>query len=92
MTIAERNKPNDLEKLADAFFANLRTGNVEYGGWGLDDKRPFGNSDVEGDILEIIGWEPEKNDSYEQREYASELYAELGDYVAAEWQRRKGRS
>lgn len=85
----ERNKQDDLEKLALAFFVNLRIGDCEYGGWGLDDKRPFGNSDVEGDILDIIGLEYDEDKNYEQREYASEIYGELGDYLATEWRRRK---
>jgi hypothetical protein len=45
----------DMHKLAVAFFANLGRDNCEYGAIGVNCKRPFGNSDVEGDILEIIG-------------------------------------
>lgn len=30
----------------------------EYGAPAIDCKRPYGNSDVEGDICEILGWGP----------------------------------
>lgn len=75
-----QDKQSDLAKLAQAFFDNLRIDDCEYGAIGVDCKRPFGNSDVEGDILEIIGQEPEGDDchdscwSSEQREYALILY------------------
>ena len=74
----------DMRKLAKAFFDNLvREERCEFGGIGLDDKRPFGNSSVEEDILEIIGVEMEGDDgedkcwSSDQREYALNLYANL---------------
>lgn len=77
----ERDKQTDLLKLADAFFKNLEYDNsCDYGSVGVDCKRPFGNSDVEGDILEIIDWKPEGNDGNGtcyaswQYEYARELY------------------
>ena len=76
-----------MEKLAQAFFAHLQRGTCEYGGIGLDDKRPFGNSDVEGDILRILDCKMEGDDgndkcwSSEQREYATELYDELIEYL-----------
>lgn len=83
----DRDLRADFTRLADAFFQNLeREQRCEYGGWGLDDKRPFGNSDVEGDILEILGI-PGSQRSEELDEYASELYAGLGDWLCAEWQR-----
>jgi hypothetical protein len=75
----------DLRKLANAFFENL--------GWdynqpyyrtiGLDSKRPFGNQDMEKDILEIIGAYMEGDNGEEpcyssrQREYAETLYEKL---------------
>jgi hypothetical protein len=83
-----RDVAEDLEKLRTAFYENLTIVNIEYGGIGLNPKRPFGNSDVEADILEIIGWEEMGDDGYEtcysreQREYASFLYKErLIDYL-----------
>lgn len=88
MDSTDRDKEADLWKLADAFFANLeREQRCEYGGWGLDDKRPFGNSDVHGDILEIIGYGPVVDDyvSENQEDYAAELYDELGGFVADKW-------
>ena len=86
----ERNEQADLSKLANAFFQNLERDNCEYGGWGLDDKRPFGNSDVATDILEIIGWDPVADDYYSetQQEYAHSLYDKLADYLKDTWQRR----
>ena len=81
----KRNKENDMRALAKAFFDNLvREDACEFGGIGLDDKRPFGNSDVEPDILTIIGAEMEGDDgdgfadwSSKQKEYALQLYDEL---------------
>lgn len=85
---AMRNEKEDLKKLASAFFDELTIVHIEYGGIGLDPKRPFGNSDVEADILEIIEWEPEQQDdnswsweggacySTAQRDYARILYTE----------------
>jgi hypothetical protein len=86
----------DLEKLADAFFENVsRHDDCEYGSIGLDCKRPFGNSDVERDILEIIGAEMEGDDgdgpcwSSKQIPYAADLYNELPDYLRARWKQLK---
>lgn len=82
----KRNKEKDMRILAGMFFNNLQRDDIEYGGWGIDGKRPFGNSDVEGDILEELSIEPEIDGySEEQREYASELYGDLGDWLTARW-------
>lgn len=76
----KRDKREDLKKLAKVFLSNLEINDCEYGGIGVDSKRPFGNSDVDSDILEIIGWEMEGNDgndscySSKQREYSWNLY------------------
>ena len=76
-------KQDDMLKLETAFFQNLTRLECEYGGIGVDCKRPFGNSDVEGDILEIIGAKPEGDDgesecwSSKQRAYAAEMYSSL---------------
>lgn len=73
--------------LEEAFFQNLTWINFEYGGIGLDPKRPFGNSDVEQDILEIIGVKPEGKDGTDrfydvvQRDYAACLYNKLLDWL-----------
>ncbi len=79
----------ELEMLADAFFENLEHCDwVEFGGWGLNDKRPFGNSNVERDILEIIGLEEaeyESEEYKEQRRYARELYNDLGPFILMKW-------
>lgn len=84
----------DLAKLADAFFEYLSyEPGCEYGSVGLNCKRPFGNSDVEGDILEIIGAKPQGDDGEEecwashQREYAASLYKEhLVPYLRKRWE------
>jgi hypothetical protein len=87
-----------MEKLEQAFFQNLCIDNVEFGGIGLDSKRPFGNSDVETDILEIIGAEPEGDDGYEecfssaQREYARDLYSALIGWLQKKHGNGKSRS
>lgn len=84
----------DLAKLADAFFQNLAYDpHCEYGSIGVDCKRPFGNSDVNADILEIIGAKPEGDDgdgpcwASHQREYAASLYQQhLVPYLRKRWE------
>ena len=92
----ERNEKLDLEKLANAFFEELHIVNCEYGGIGLDSKRPFGNSSVENDMLEIIGWEEEGDDGEDkcyasyQRDYVNELYSvKLIPFLREGWKNRK---
>jgi hypothetical protein len=83
---------SDMNKLEKAFFRNLTfvDGDYTQGGIGLDSKRPFGNSNVEGDILEIIdasygedGW------SEEQYEYAQELYRGLVPHLKRKYLKGK---
>ena len=85
-------KKQHLFKLADAFFDNLEIDNCEYGGIGLNSKRPFGNSYVQGDILEIIGVKEEHESfagelqySHAQEDYADELYGELIPFLREKW-------
>jgi hypothetical protein len=87
-----RSRAIDVHKLAEAFFNWLCIDDCEYGGIGLDSKRPFGNSDADGDILKIIGAEPEGDDgdsacwSSVQRDYAYSLYHEdLIPYLREIW-------
>lgn len=78
----KRDINKDLHCLLKAFAKNLQIDNCEYGGIGLNNKRPFGNSDVEGDILEIIGLEYNEEIEEQQREYARRLYTkELIPYI-----------
>lgn len=55
----------------------------EYGAPAVDCKRPYGNSNVEDDILEILGIIPEDVSNYgdyytdKQREYAKILHTEM---------------
>jgi len=77
-------EPRHLQDLAAAFFDNLTMVKAEYGGVGLDPKRPFGNSDVEADILGIIKYGPEGSDGEYtdgQRKYAAALYRNLIPYL-----------
>jgi len=84
-------KPDDMLKLEKAFFQNLRRDNCEYGAIGVDPKRPFGNSDVEGDILELIGATPEGDDGEEacwsskQRAYAAAMYDGLIEWLQTKY-------
>lgn len=96
--MSARDEQADLSKMADAFFQNLEYDpHCEYGSIGVDCKRPFGNSDVEGDILEMIGWKAEGDDgdgpcwSSSQRQYAAVLYKEkLIPYLRIKWDRFTG--
>lgn len=81
--MSETQRQADMNVLAQMFFSHLRRDRCEYGGIGIDCKRPFGNSDVEGDILEGIGATMEGDDgeglcwSSTQRRYAASLYDDL---------------
>lgn len=83
-----------LEKLADAFYENLYQDDCEFGGWGIDSKRPFGNSYVEGDIAYICGLEiPSDYDSaceYEDMmQYLKGLYSDLGTFIKYRYEQTK---
>ena len=63
--------------------ANLRWEDNEFGAPAIDCKRPYGNSYVEGDVLEILGVEPAHSHrdgteeySDEQEVYARKLHEE----------------
>jgi hypothetical protein len=73
----------DMLLLEIAFFRNLQRDSCEYGAIGVNCKRPFGNSDVEGDILEIIHAEMQGDDGWssDQRKYAASLYDGLIDWL-----------
>ena len=45
----------------------------EYGAPCMDPKRPYGNSDVEGDVCEILGLEP----TDEHKEYAATIHKDM---------------
>ena len=83
----ESEKEKHLRLLANAFFDNLEIDGSEYGGIGLDSKRPFGNSDVEGDMLEILDIEVDDgNDDDDLRVYVSDLYHnDLIPYLKKKW-------
>lgn len=48
----------------------------EYGAPGVDPKRPYGNSFVEGDIANILGWRIDENDDSYYRE-AEKIHREM---------------
>jgi hypothetical protein len=50
----------------------------KYGAPEINPKRPYGNSDVEWDVAEILGWEvdPDEGLTDEQRELAHKLHRE----------------
>ena len=81
-------KQKDMLKLEKVFFQNLQRDDCEYGAIGIDCKRPFGNSDVEGDILELIGATPKGDDGEwgsEQLAYASAMYDGLIDWLQTKY-------
>ena len=89
----KRDEQKDLKVLADAFFRELFISDCEYGGIGLDPKRPFGNSSVERDMLELLDAAPEgdgdETESFSdaQCEYVRDLYHEkLVPYLRRRWQ------
>ena len=81
----EREKHMNL--LADAFYENIQRDDVEFGGLGLDSKRPFGNSDVERDLAEIIGLDlPDEKDEFNEiSRYLYSLYDDLGLFLQYKW-------
>lgn len=90
-----RDEQKDLAILERAFFDELLITQCEFGGIGLDCKRPFGNSSVESDMLELIGWEMEGDDgdgscySSKQNEYVYNLYHEkLIPFLQSRYQAR----
>lgn len=56
--------------------ANIRWEDCEYGAPSIDCKRPYGNSDVEYDIAEILGWKVNDELTPEQRKRAAKLHDE----------------
>ena len=71
-----------MKILAKAFFNNLEYNDIEYGTPWLHPKRPFGNSYVEGDILEMLEIEPD-GDCYseDQEDYAAYLFLNLIEWL-----------
>src|ERR1043166_9600468 len=48
---------------------NVGWNDREYGAPEIDPKRPYGNSDVENDILEILGWKTDAKVTIDGLEY-----------------------
>ena len=58
--------------------AYVRWEDCETGAPAIDCKRPYGNSDVAGDVAEILGWPIDEQDGLtdEQRDRALEIHSE----------------
>lgn len=85
-----RDRDADMLKLADAFMNGLERDDCEWGAIGADCKRPFGNSDMPGDVCEIIGLE-QTDDTYDESyDYAVSLYNALPDFLIAKWKELRG--
>lgn len=86
-------KERHLELLETAFWENLTFNEGSWYGYvGLEDKRPFGNSNIEDDICDIIGLVPTADKfglvdyTKEQLNYAGKLYREeLIPYLKAKY-------
>ena len=86
-------KERHLELLTAAFWENLTFNEGSWYGYvGLEDKRPFGNSNVEDSICDIIGLVPNTDEfglidyTTEQLKYAGKLYREdLIPYLKAKY-------
>ena len=53
---------SDLIILLRNSYVMRRLSDVEYGAAEIDGKRPYGNSDVEGDIADLLGWGAERDE------------------------------
>lgn len=77
-------KPEHIKLLVRA---NWQFIDCEYGAPAIDCKRPYGNSDVEEDIANILGWKlfenkyGEKQISKEQSDTARKLHKELVEVI-----------
>ena len=86
-------REDHMKILAAAFFENLRRDDCEYGGIGVNSKRPFGNSSVEFDIAEIIGFDSDRlmdeDGNYDEdlRWYLNDLYSDLIFYLPYMWKK-----
>ena len=81
-SISPQEHENNLDAMIGHFIDHMERQGCEYGGWGLDDKRPFGNSDATGDICELLGLNPEHD---ENRKYADTVYTELRVHMRKRW-------
>ena len=70
------NLTNDHIKLIQRMY--VEWSHDEYGAPSIDPKRPYGNSDVEYDIAEILGYEENEDGEYEEEilEYCQEIHKE----------------
>lgn len=76
MKLDGRDYDNDMRKLACAIADLFPIYEGDF-----SSKRPFGNSNIEGDVAEIIGLEfPETEDSAEYK-YVEQLYRDVGKWM-----------
>lgn len=73
-------KPEHI-KLAKRMYVQWQ--DCEYGAPEIDPKRPYGNSDVEGDIAEILGWEVDEENGLttKQSNAAEALHREMEQVI-----------
>lgn len=86
----KRDRIADLLKLADKVMSEFEDGGDCH--FGLNGKRPFGNSGIAGDVIEIIGLEERDEDGETTEEgyaYACGLWAEMPDFLRRAWKRMR---
>ena len=86
-----KEREKHMEILEKAFFDNLEYNDIEFGTPWLHPKRPFGNSYVEGDILEMLEIEADSDEGYSEKqdEYASDLFSDLVEWLQKKYGSRK---
>lgn len=67
-------KPEHVKLLSGAYVS---WGDCEYGAPAINCKRPYGNSDVEEDIITVLGWWPEGVDEEDDVFIESPEYRKL---------------
>lgn len=74
----------DVRKVALLIMENMIEGEDHDLLWGLDGKRPFGNRDWVGDILEELAPEPDETDgsySEDQCDYARDVFKQAKSFI-----------
>lgn len=75
----------DLIKLLRHSYVSNHLTDCEYGAAEIDPKRPYGNSDVTGDIVALLGWQDETDDDqaralHEQTPMALQIVLASGSF------------
>lgn len=80
-----RDREADMMIIATAVIEGLSQDEGEGNGWGCDSKRPFGFSDVDGSLVELLKIPVDDSTCDDAREYVAELYLGIGDFIRAKW-------